>query len=198
MTQDVYVSFVINLTIHRGCFNRPRSFKNLLKIGKKISSNNHVMHNNTICKPIINLMYMKRRYHDLCLCMVFKCRNNTFGDFCRLCVSPSWKMWTLLCPMSFVSQLKQYVMNFWKVILACHTWHCSCVNGVHHIVVANGPLQTFCHWFSLVLIGEVSNIPQLVVCVSIQKKVEHWLWWQMLCTNGMILFFAPFDLCFLL
>ncbi len=100
---DVYVSFAINLTIHQGCFNRPRSFKNLLKIVKKISSINHVMHNNTICKPIINLMYMSRRYHDPCLCMVVKCRSNTFGDFCKLCVSPSWKMWMILCPMSFAS-----------------------------------------------------------------------------------------------
>ncbi len=131
---DVYVSFAINLTIHWGCFNRPRSFKIFLKIVEKISSSDHVMHNNTICKPIINLMYIRKRYHDPCLCMVINCRNNTFGDFCKLCVFPSWKTWTLLHPMSFASQIKQHVMNFWKLILACHTWHCSCVNGVQNIL----------------------------------------------------------------
>ncbi len=64
------------------------------------------MHSSTVYKPIIDLMCMWKGDHYPCSCRFIRCQSCTLGDCCKLCGSQSWRIWTLLCPMSFASTIE--------------------------------------------------------------------------------------------
>jgi len=147
-----------------------------------------------------------------CSCEVIKCKNNTFGNLCRLCISSSWRMWTLICLMSFASIVKTIYEKLLKtnlsmsclVLFLCQLWSHNTSQWSFPNILPLTPIGSN-KWSILAMTPIGSNmwskqLPTIVnLCLpSKKKRLNSCFGYKCFCIGGMILFFAPFDLCFFL
>jgi hypothetical protein len=147
-----------------------------------------------------------------CSCKVIRCRNNTFGNLCRLCISSSWRMWTFICLMSFASIVKTIYEKLLKtnlsmsclVLFLCQFWSHNTSQRSFPNILPLTPIGSN-KWSLLAMIPIGSNmwskqLPAIVnLCLpSKKKRLNNGFGYKCFGIGGMILFFAPFDLCFFL